>query len=152
MPCVHKRDVKGPWRGHRPSSLGICYKNMSECDLGYFILTGRNWLSYLKRRNPGNSLENFVTRATVIQVPSAGAMSSLNMARGFSRQGVNLLRFSQEQVVQTTTTASRIDGLIFRGAVLVSMFGVGFSMFSVSQLQDTHNTRTSQNKWAELIK
>ncbi|KAK2165635.1 hypothetical protein LSH36_47g00025, partial [Paralvinella palmiformis] len=57
----------------------------------------------------------------------------LLLSRQFSRYGVGLLKLSQEQSI----LKSHSSDLIYKSAVLLAFFGVGFSMYSASHLQDS---------------
>lgn len=57
------------------------------------------------------------------------------LSRQFSRQGINFMKVAQD--TETAAIKNTDSGLVFKAAVLLSLMGMGFSVFSISQLQDS---------------
>lgn len=62
--------------------------------------------------------------------------------RSFSRHGYSLFLRQVDEVGDVILQKSSLGGtLVYGGAIIMSFIGVGFSMFSLSRLQDTSERR-----------
>lgn len=98
--------------------------NFYICDVGYFL----DWIAFKK----------FVCLCRSI------SMSSHVIARTFTRQGINFLRHSQ---MDGTVLAKGSGNLVFCSAIVMSIMGVGLSMFSLSRLQSSSSLKVSAFRW-----